>query len=129
MLYYSIRKFGSLHVNRFKFYKLFRIKVLWKKSWKHLWYPIGTLDNKIEIHFLHYKSVQEAKEKWTNRKMRINYENLLIKFSEQNEYLPALVDRFNKLGFQNKILFPKHTLKFNKLVLIDKTEDLDWRRE
>ena len=30
-------------------------------------YPIGILNNDIEIHFLHYKSEKEALEKWNRR--------------------------------------------------------------
>lgn len=39
--------------------------------------PVGNLDD-IEIIFNHYKTFEEAKEKWNERKKRINFENLYI---------------------------------------------------
>lgn len=50
----------------------------------NLCYPIGVLDNKVEIHFLHYKSENEAKLKWERRCRRINYDNLMFIGMEQN---------------------------------------------
>lgn len=44
-------------------------------------YPIGEIKNnnsRIIIHFLHYKSFEEASNKWIERGKRINYNNLFI---------------------------------------------------
>ena len=44
-------------------------------------FPVGTLecdDNKISINFMHYKTFEEAKEKWDERKKRIDYDNIFI---------------------------------------------------
>ena len=35
-----------------------------------------------EIVFLHYRSFEEAKEKWDRRKMRVNFDNMLVKFND-----------------------------------------------
>ena len=43
------------------------------------YYPIGKQDD-IEVVFLHYKSEEEAYQKWNRRKKRINYNNLIFKF-------------------------------------------------
>ena len=68
--------------------------------------PIGRLDD-VEIVFLHYKTKEEAIEKWNRRLNRVNYDNLIIKFSEQNlcdyEHLKA----FEELSYKKKILFTK----------------------
>ena len=40
-------------------------------------YPIGLLDD-IKIYFMHYKSNEEAENKWNSRKERINYDNIFI---------------------------------------------------
>lgn len=40
-------------------------------------YPIGMLKD-ITIHFNHYKTFEEARLKWNERKYRINYDNLYI---------------------------------------------------
>ena len=39
--------------------------------------PVGMLDD-VEIDFIHYKTFDEAKEKWNERKKRINFDNLFI---------------------------------------------------
>ncbi len=70
-------------------------------------YPIGVLDNQVEIHFLHYHSVQEASEKWLRRIKRINHDRLIIKMSLRDEdcNMPDIITRFMALPFSNKICF------------------------
>lgn len=68
-------------------------------------YPIGILGENIEIHFLHYSSKTEALEKWNKRVKRINFENMLIKFSDRDLCTEELIQRFDKLNFSNKICF------------------------
>ncbi len=41
-------------------------------------YPVALLDGRIEIHFLHYLSQEEAREKWERRCSRLNQGNLHI---------------------------------------------------
>ena len=66
--------------------------------------PIGVLDD-VEIVFLHYKSEQEAKEKWERRKARINWDNLYLKFSRMNLCKEEHMKRFAELPYKNKVLF------------------------
>lgn len=75
-----------------------------RKNWKH-WYPIGLLDGKIEIQFLHYHTENEAREKWNRRKNRINWDNLIIIGSEQNLCTPKDIIAFNNLPYKKKIFF------------------------
>lgn len=63
--------------------------------------------NDIEYIFLHYKSKEEAIEKWNRRKRRINKKKLLFKFSEMNECTLELLNEFNNLKLKNKICFVK----------------------
>lgn len=68
-------------------------------------YPIGLLED-IEIHFLHYKTKEEAEEKWERRKKRINWNNIIIKFSEQNGATKEDIENFcNIKEYVNKICF------------------------
>ncbi len=57
-----------------------------------------------EIIFLHYDDPNETKNKWTRRVERINRENMIVKFSYQNEATDDHVDRFMKLDFKKKFL-------------------------
>lgn len=66
--------------------------------------PIGKIDD-VEIMFLHYKDEQEAFEKWERRKQRINWNNILYKFSDQNRCTFKEIKAFNDLPVKNKLLF------------------------
>lgn len=68
-------------------------------------YPIGILDNDIEIHFLHYKNNDEAEKKWKRRSLRVNMNKLFIIGMMQNECTESDVIAFNNLAFNNKIMF------------------------
>ncbi len=69
---------------------------------------IGKLDD-IEIVFLHYKSEEEAKEKWERRLQRVNYDNLIYKFSRQNGCTDEHILAFDKLPFSKKVVFDNKT--------------------
>lgn len=71
-------------------------------------YPIGTLGDGIEIHFLHYASESEAKAKWVRRMSRFKLAlasgaNLYIKLCDCEGCLPEHLERFHRLPFQNKL--------------------------
>lgn len=71
-------------------------------------YPIGVLNNhdeSIEIFFLHYNSEDEAKIKWQRRVDRICWEQLIIKFNDQNGCTQNDVELFCRLPYENKIFF------------------------
>lgn len=72
------------------------------KDKKQLDVPIGVLDD-IEIVFLHYKDENEAKEKWTRRKKRVNYGNIYFKFSEMNNCNKKNIIDFDNLPTTKKI--------------------------
>lgn len=99
--------------------------------------------NDILIHFNHYHSEQEAKEKWDSRKKRINYDNLFIIAADQpdggvitEEDIASLskVDCVNKKVFTIKD-YPQfdYTMKLPKdekkdcvnMYMLDKTSILD----
>lgn len=71
-------------------------------------YPIGVLSNgekTIELFFLHYRTEQEAREKWERRVKRINWDKMLIKFNDQNGCTEKNLADFCRLPFKNKIFF------------------------
>jgi uncharacterized protein (DUF1919 family) len=65
--------------------------------------PIGILGD-VEIVFLHYKSQEEALEKWNRRKERVNFDNIILKFSWMNLCEEMHLKAFEILPFENKIL-------------------------
>lgn len=66
--------------------------------------PIARLGD-IEVFFLHYKSEEEAREKWERRVQRINYDNLIFKFSKMNSCSIEDLRRFDKLPYNKKFVF------------------------
>ena len=74
--------------------------------------PIGKIDD-IEIMFLHYKTKEEAYEKWNRRKERINWNKIIYKFSDQNMCTYKHLKQFNELQANNKICFT--TRKYDDL--------------
>ena len=75
-----------------------------RATWKH-WYPIGLLNGKIEIHFLHYFSEEEASSKWYRRAARVNFKKLLVIGMDQNLCEPKDIETFDHLPFKHKMFF------------------------
>ena len=65
----------------------------------------------VEIVFLHYKTEAEAKEKWERRKMRVNYDDIIYKFSRMNLCTEEHLKGFDSLPYENKFILNnrKHT--------------------
>ena len=54
---------------------------------------------------MHYASEQEAREKWLRRCARIEWDNLLVKFCDQNGATPEQLRAFDALPYPNKVCF------------------------
>ncbi|MCR5704429.1 MAG: DUF1919 domain-containing protein [Eubacterium sp.] len=67
-------------------------------------YPIGQLKD-ITLYFQHYKSFEEAKKKWNERKQRINYDNLFVLFTDRDGCSEDILQEFDKLNYPNKVVF------------------------
>lgn len=70
-------------------------------------YPIGFLGD-IEIHFMHYSTEKEAKEKWERRLKRINWDNLFVKFNDRDGCTKYILEEFDQLPIANKVSFTAH---------------------
>jgi uncharacterized protein (DUF1919 family) len=76
-------------------------------------YPVARIDD-IEVHFLHYKTAEEALEKWTRRIQRINWDNLYVVYSDGGgaaagadsyDFKEEYFERFTRLPYKNKVFF------------------------
>lgn len=74
--------------------------------------PIGTLGD-VEIVFLHYHSIEEARTKWNRRKERINWDNIWYKFSEMGGCQKKHIEAFAALPTDKKILFAAHKYDYD----------------
>lgn len=59
----------------------------------------------IEIIFMHYRSPEEAKEKWMRRVKRINWNNVIYKFSEMNGCTKGDLLAFDSFPVEKKVVF------------------------
>lgn len=87
-------------------------------------YPIALLGD-VELHFLHYKSEEEALNKWSRRLKRINYNNILFKFSDNDLCCKSYIEEFSKLEYDNKICFTAGNYKFNSVIRLSEFDNKD----
>lgn len=84
---------------------------------------IGKL-NDIEIMFLHYKNFEEAKQKWERRSKRINFNNIIYKFNDQNNCTYEELEKFEKFEAKNKLCFTaKRYNNINSIVFTEFEKD------
>lgn len=88
-------------------------------------YPIAILGD-IEIHFLHYKNNQDALEKWERRLERVNYNNMLVKFSDRDLCNDKLIESFDKLPFKNKLCITAKKYDLESVVQFDIFESKEY---
>ena len=71
-------------------------------------YPIcelGEGEKRIELHFLHYETFEEALELWERRKKRINRDNIFIVWTFFDITDEEWLKRFDKIKIKNKVAF------------------------
>lgn len=66
-------------------------------------YPIGLLGGVIHLHFLHYKSFDEAVDAWKRRCRRIHWDNLRIVLVERDGCTESDLKAFDELPYSHKI--------------------------
>lgn len=72
-------------------------------------YPVGILGGdglkNIRLNFMHYKSFEQAKEKWFERYKRINYNNICIVMETGIATTREIKESFQRLPFDKKVMF------------------------
>jgi len=83
-------------------------------QFKTSFYPMGVLED-VEIHFVHYKTSKEAKEKWTKRKNRMleiqDKDNYFFKICDDWKANDEQINAFHNLPFKNKVSFVPNNKK------------------
>ena len=70
-------------------------------------YPVGLLGD-LKVHFMHYHSEQEAREKWEARSQRLDFDNLFIMMTDKDGGKGAKYEdlqAFDNLPHPNKVVF------------------------
>lgn len=70
-------------------------------------YPIATLGETVELHFVAYNSEHEARQQWLERVKRINWKNLYLKMDGSREFDDNHIHAFSTLQhpYANKVCF------------------------
>lgn len=63
---------------------------------------IGKIED-VEIIFQHYKSFEDARDKWYRRRERINWNNIVIKMNDQNGCTRQHYEKFMQANYANKL--------------------------
>ena len=83
---------------------------------------IGKLGEDVEIVFLHYKSGEEAVGKWNRRCARINWDNVIVKFSEQNYATYEHLKCVDELLYDRKVIFTSHDYGLRSQIIFKEYE-------
>ena len=74
-------------------------------------YPIGILRGAsvdlpdINLLFVHYKTFEEAKEKWEARFRRVNYDDIFVIMDRGLDARDEILDAFYRLPYEHKVFF------------------------
>ncbi len=85
------------------------------EQFQHLNYPVGILRGgtvnlpDINLYFVHYKSFEEAREKWVERYKRVNYDDLFIIMDRGLDAKDEILDEFYQLPYEHKVFFTNKT--------------------
>lgn len=81
-------------------------------------YPIGLLNGKYEIHFLHYHDQKEAENKWKHRVERFDKSNLILLGTELDLCSTEDIVAFDRLPFGRKCFLTRseHDLNSSQYV-------------
>lgn len=66
-------------------------------------YPVCQLDD-VLLFCVHYETYDDLVHKWESRKLRINFHNIFLMYTDRNGCTNELVERFSKLPYK-KIMF------------------------
>lgn len=90
---------------------------------------VGRLDD-VEIVFLHYDNENDVIEKWNKRCKRINWDNIIYKFNDQNLCDYKHLEAFHNLKLDNKICFTaKKYSEFPEFIQIKKYKNKSYVKD
>lgn len=81
-------------------------------------YPVGIIDD-IKIHFLHYNSFENAKNKWNERKKRVDLNNTYIIMTDRDGFDERTLQGFLSIKYP-KVLFSHKDINEKDIVFFSK---------
>ena len=67
-------------------------------------YPVGSLLD-IKVYFMHYKSFDEAKNKWVQRSKRVSLNNVFVMMTDKDGCTYQQLLEFEQLPYKRKVVF------------------------
>ncbi len=89
-------------------------------------YPVGLLGNDIELHFLHYSTIEEAASKWKRRANRVNLDDYILIGCEQNGCTEEDVKNFDNIPHCKKLFFTSKPYPYASVVYIPEFSSLGY---
>lgn len=75
-------------------------------------YPIGVLQDDVEIHFLHYRTREDAEQKWLRRAGRIRWDKLRVKMSwHEHPRIDEWMREFDAMDFEAKLILAPYDVR------------------
>lgn len=78
-------------------------------------FPVAFLiagNNRIKVYFMHYENFDDAKSKWLERSLRVNFDNIILLFEDCNNQSVNQIGILLNLPY-DKIIFSKQDIHFN----------------
>ena len=120
---YNIRKYiNDVEIEEVKIENSKYFQYLKEKNYTGI---IGKIDD-IEICFLHYTDIKEVNEKWNRRSKRINWNNIIYKFNDQNLCTYKELKEFDDFKAKNKICFTAKKYKDLNTIQLKKYEKYEY---
>ncbi len=66
-------------------------------------FPVGKIGD-VTVNFMHYSDFDEAREKWNERKKRVNFDKIFVIMTDRDGYTDELLGEFDKIEYP-KVLF------------------------
>lgn len=115
-----VRRFDSLIRSELTFTDVSGVASI--NQWREqagLNYPIGLLDQQVEIHFQHYGSQEDARAKWQRRCRRINPDpsRWFFKFDDREGATAEDIREFCNLPLKNKVCFTHQSTALATVVI------------
>lgn len=67
-------------------------------------FPVGRVED-VTVYFMHYKTFEEARNKWIERSVRVDMNNLFVMMSDKNGCTEKHIAEFDALPYENKVIF------------------------
>ena len=120
---YNIRKYiNDVEIEEVKIENSKYFQYLKEKNYTGI---IGKIVS-IEICFLHYTDIKEVNEKWNRRSKRINWNNIIYKFNDQNLCTYKELKEFDDFKAKNKICFTAKKYKDLNTIQLKKYEKYEY---